>query len=52
MGTENIPGTENGLRGVWYGQTSLDPIVCCVADDGPFGDRIVWWSYVVMPFPD
>ncbi len=42
--------TMNNIRSPWYGFLSYEePIICCVTNDGPFGDRIAWWSYVVLP---
>lgn len=37
----------------WYGFLTLTfdcPIVAFVSNDGPFGDRIAWWSTVVLPY--
>jgi len=40
----------NKVRLPWYGLISFDsPIVAYVRRDGPCGDWIEWWSYVVLP---
>lgn len=33
----------------WYGFVNASPIVAYVSNDGPCGDRITWWTYVVLP---